>query len=128
MFNQITLAGRLGQEPELRYTQNGKAVVNGTLAVPRGREKETDWIRFTVWGKTAELLATWSGKGKRILISGELHIEEYEDKDGNKRSYPNVNVQNVRFIDFSEDKAEGNKTETKKDDSEKAKEDDEVPF
>ena len=127
MFNQITLAGRLGQEPELRYTQNGKAVVNGTLAVPRGRDKETDWIRFTVWGKTAELLATWSGKGKRILISGELHIEEYEDKDGNKRSYPNVNVQNVRFIYFSEDKLRAIRLKQKRM-IRKSKEDDEVPF
>ena len=103
MLNRIILIGRLGQDPDLKYTQSGKAVASFSLAVDRphskGRDKETDFIRIVVWEKLAELVAQYLGKGRLAAVEGRLQMRQYEDNDGKKVRIAEVVADNVRFLD-----------------------------
>ena len=114
MLNRIILIGRLTQDPEMKYTNTGKAVVNFTLAVDRpftqrGKEKETDFIRIVAWDKLAELTAQYLHKGRLAAVEGRLQLRQYEDKEGRKVSIAEVVADNVRFLDrASDDNGNGN--------------------
>ena len=108
MLNRIILIGRLTQDPEMKYTQSGKAVTTFTLAVDRpyqqkGKDKETDFIRIVVWDKLAELAAQYLHKGRLAAVEGRLQIRKYEDKEGRKVSIAEVVADNVRFLDRAPD-------------------------
>lgn len=90
MLNNVTLMGRICNDIELRRTSNGTAVSSFTLAVDRDAknasgEKETDFIDIVCWGKTAEFVEKYFGKGKMAIVNGRLQARRWEDKDGNKR-------------------------------------------
>ena len=107
MLNKILLLGRLVADPELRYTANGKAVAQFTLAVDRpftsqDGKKEADFIPVILWGKTAEAAANYSFKGQRLLVEGRLQIRSYEAKDGTKRWVTEVIGNSIEFIEKKE--------------------------
>ena len=110
-MNHVTLMGRLTADPEIRYTQSGKAVASFTLAVNRGRSEATDFIPVVAWEKLAEIIGNNLSKGRRTLIEGRLQIRTYEDSDGKKRKVTEVVASNLYFVD---NKPEG-KTESKGD-------------
>lgn len=102
MLNKIILSGRLVRDPEMRTTQSGKSIASFTLAVerdfaPQGQKKETDFINCTAWNGTADFMSRYFSKGSMATVCGSLQIQNYTDRDGNKRSTPNVNVENVYF-------------------------------
>ena len=108
MLNHIVLMGRLTRDVELRTTQSGVSVASFTLACDRdfgGRdgEKETDFIDCVAWRHTADFLEKYSGKGRNICVVGKLDQNKWEDKDGNKRSKLEVQVDNVYFADSKRD-------------------------
>ncbi|MCT3100036.1 single-stranded DNA-binding protein, partial [Lactococcus lactis] len=83
MINNVTLVGRITKEPELRYTQQNKAVASFTLAVNRqfknsNGEREADFINCVIWGKSAENLANWTHKGQLIGVIGNIQTRNYE--------------------------------------------------
>lgn len=103
--NKAILVGNLGRDPELRYTQNGQAVVNFTLATSENwtdksgeRVERTEWHRIVVWGKTGEMCAQYLSKGRTVYVEGRIQTREWEDKDGNKRYTTEINAQTVNFI------------------------------
>lgn len=103
--NKAILVGNLGRDPELRYTQNGQAVANFTLATSenwtdKGGEKieRTEWHRIVVWGKLGELCAQYLAKGRTAYVEGRIQTREWEDKDGNKRHTTEINAQTVQFL------------------------------
>jgi len=103
--NKAILVGNLGRDPELRYTQNGQAVVNFTLATSESwtdksgeRVERTEWHRIVVWGKTGEMCAQYLSKGRTVYVEGRIQTREWEDKDGNKRYTTEINAQTVNFI------------------------------
>lgn len=98
MLNRCVLIGRLTKDPELRYTQSGKAVCTFTLAVDRRWEKATDFINIIVWNKAGESCANYLNKGKLAAVDGELHIRSYETKDGRKATATEVVADQVRFL------------------------------
>lgn len=98
MLNRIVLIGRLTKDPELRYTQSGKAVCSFALAVDRRFEKATDFINIVVWNKAGENCANYMSKGKLAAVDGELHIRSYETKDGRKATATEVIADQVRFL------------------------------
>ena len=112
-MNKVLLTGRLTRDPELRYTPNGKAVCNFTIAtnrpVVRDGEKTADFINCIVWGKTAENLSKYQSKGSLIGIDGRLESRSYDDKDGNKRYVTEVQVEHIEFLGSKSD----GQTETK---------------
>lgn len=105
-MNQVILIGRLTKDPELRFAPStGKAVANFTLAVNRIYKQEggpeADFFRVVVWGKQAENVATYLKKGSQCAVSGSIHNNNYEDKDGNMRYGTDVNANRVEFLSGS---------------------------
>jgi len=101
-MNKSILVGRLTQEPEVRYTQSGKAVASFTIAVPRivpkGQHPEADFIPIVAWEKLAEICGNNLTKGRRVLVEGRLQIRSYEDEKGQKRRVAEIVAQNVEFL------------------------------
>lgn len=103
MLNHITIMGRLVRDPELRRTGTGTAVTNFTVAVDRdysgkdGGEKKTDFINCVAWRQTGEFVSKYFTKGSMIVVSGRLELRDWTDKDGNKRTSAEINVENAYF-------------------------------
>lgn len=104
-FNKIIIIGNLGRDPELRYTPQGDAVCDFSVAVnDRKRDKAGDyqdvvtWYRVTLWRKMAENASKYLTKGKQVYIEGRLQLEEWQDRDGNNRYTLNVNATDMHFL------------------------------
>ena len=98
MLNKAILNGRLTKVPELKQTNSGKSVCGFTIAVDRSRDREkTDFIPIVAWGKTAEFVNQWFGKGDLITIVGRIEVRTYEDKNGNKRTATEIIAEEVLF-------------------------------
>lgn len=97
-MNQITLIGRCGKDPEVKYLDSGKCVAKVSIAVNR-RKKDggTDWFNCTAWDKTAEVMANYVKKGSQIAVTGSLEFQEYE-KDGVKRQTHTVTISNLELL------------------------------
>ena len=106
-MNNIILIGRLTKDPDLRYTQAGKAVCSFTLAVDRpysGDKKETDFINIVVWNKVGENCAQYLSKGRKVAVQGRLQIRNYEDDKGQRRYITEVVANSVEFLEFGDKK------------------------
>lgn len=92
-----TLIGNVVRDPEIKFTQNGTAVCNFSIAVKkkRGEETYTSFFDCTAFGSMAENVANSIHKGDRVILTGELNQRSYEDKEGNKRSAIEINVEGV---------------------------------
>ena len=98
MLNKAILNGRLTKAPELKQTNSGKSVCGFTIAVDRSRDREkTDFIPIVAWGKTAEFVNQWFGKGDLITIVGRIEVRNYDDKNGNKRTATETIAEEVLF-------------------------------
>ncbi|GAW29384.1 single-stranded DNA-binding protein [Carboxydocella sp. ULO1] len=111
MLNRIILIGRLTRDPELRYTNTGKAVARFTLAVDRpfknqAGEREADFINVVVWGQMAENCSKYLSKGKLAAVDGRLEIRSFEGQDGQKRWVAEVAAETVRFLSPRESQPE----------------------
>ena len=121
-MNSVVIIGRLTRDPEIRYTQSGKAVSNMTLAVKRRFKKdEVDFLDCVSWEKTAELTAEYLRKGSQVGITGALKQERFE-VEGQKRSKVVINIEQLDFIGSKEHKGSneevGEKEEVADEDSE----------
>lgn len=111
-MNNVVLIGRLTKDADLRYTSNGVATANFTLAVERAfsnasGEKQTDFINCVVWRKPAETLSSYTKKGSKIAVRGRMQTRNYENKQGQKVYVTEVVVEEFTFLDSkksSEDK------------------------
>lgn len=102
-MNKTLLIGRLTATPELTQTPNGKSVTHITVAVNRrfkneNGEREADFLNVVVWGKLAETLVSYAGKGSLISIEGELRTRKYE-KDGSNRYVTEVLCQTFQLLE-----------------------------
>lgn len=107
MLNRITLIGRLTRDPELRYTGNGTAIASFTLAVERNYtkndgERDTDFIKINCWRGLGETVAEHLGQGRLVGVDGSLEINKSES-DGKTYINPEVNADNVQFLDYADD-------------------------
>jgi len=103
-INHIELLGRVGVEPELRYTGNGTAVTRLRLATDRptrNGDSETDWHTVICWAKLGEAVNSYVNKGDRVYVSGRITYRSYEDREGQKRQQTEVHAQDVVFLDSS---------------------------
>lgn len=101
MLNKVIVQGRLTRDPDLRATTTGKNVVNFSVACERDREvngeRQTDFIDCVAWASTAEFISKYYRKGMMAFIVGRLQIRPWEDKDGNKRISPEIQVESIYF-------------------------------
>ena len=91
-LNKVMLIGRLGKDPEIRYTPDGSPVANFSLATSEfwtdksgTRQERTEWHNIVAWSKLADLSKRYLAKGRQVYIEGRLRTREWDDKDGNKR-------------------------------------------
>lgn len=104
--NKVVLIGRCVRDWELRYTQKGTSVASNTLAVdkkiknPETGKYEADFIPVVIWGKPAETLANYSGKGKLVGLFGRIETRNYIDKDGIKRYVTEVIGEEVKILEW----------------------------
>jgi single-strand DNA-binding protein len=103
--NKAILIGRLGKDPELRYTQSGSGVATFSLATDRQwkgqdgqKQRETTWHNIVVWGKRAEVVKEYLTKGQQIYIEGRIVNRSYDDKEGNKKYTSEVVLEDFAFL------------------------------
>lgn len=105
MLNKAFLIGRIGQDPEMRYTPSGIAVTNFTMATSsKWRDKqgniqeETTWHDIVCWNKTAEFVGEFAKKGSLIFVEGEIQKRSWEDKNGVKRISVEIRARNIQLL------------------------------
>lgn len=103
--NKVILLGRLGQDPELKYTPGGAPVCNFSMATTESwtdkqgqKQEKTEWHRIVVWGKLAELCNQYLSKGRQAFVEGRLQTRSWDDKDGSKRYTTEIMANTVQFI------------------------------
>ena len=98
-MNVVMLMGRMTRDPELKYTSGGKAYANFTLAVQKTKD-DAEFIDCVAWEKTAETIAEYFRKGRKILLQGCLNVSSYE-QNGEKRKSTKVVVNSFEFVESS---------------------------
>jgi len=103
--NKVILVGRLGRDPETRYTGSGQAVGNFSVATDETykdrngeRQKRTEWHKIVVWGKQAEIAQQYLKKGSLVFIEGRIQSREWQDKEGQKRTSFEIVANNFRML------------------------------
>jgi single-strand DNA-binding protein len=150
-FNKITIIGNLGRDPELRYTPQGDAVCDFSVAVnDRKRDKSgefqdnTTWFKVTLWRKLAENASKYLIKGRQVFVEGRLQVEEWTDRDGKNRYSLVIQGSELQFLGEKgnemssnhnaasennfDDNTDDNTNEIKKAESSSAPTDDDIPF
>lgn len=104
-MNKVMLIGRLGADPQLKYTPSGRANVNFNLATnaswkdQEGNQQDrTDWHRVVAWGKLAEVIGEWLKKGSLIYLEGRLQTRNYDDNNGVKRYITEVVATDMEML------------------------------
>ena len=106
-LNKVTLLGRLGKDPEIRYTTNGKAVTtfdvatggdNWTDAQGQTHEEKTEWSRCVAWERLGEIAGEYLAKGKQVYLEGKLQTRSWEDDKGVKRYSTEILVKDLVLL------------------------------
>lgn len=104
--NKVTILGRVGKDPEARYTADGNAIAMASVATSEkwkdkssGEMKEaTEWHRIVAYGRTAEVIEQYVKKGDQLYVDGSLRTREWEDKQGNKRQTTEIKADKVVLL------------------------------
>ena len=104
-LNRVILLGRLGRDPEIRYTQSQLTIANLNIATDERRpdgnggwKQETEWHRVVLFGKQADLAKQYLTKGREVLIEGSLRTRQWQDQQGQKKFSTEIVAQNMRFV------------------------------
>ena len=103
--NKVILVGRLGKDPETKFTTGGQALATFTMATDSSykdrngeRQKKTEWHRIKVWGKLAEIVQQYLKKGSLVFIEGRIETREWQDKEGQKRYTTEIVANEMRML------------------------------
>ena len=129
--NKVILLGRLGSDPEVRYTQSGDAVVNLSVATSEqwkdkatgNMKDQTEWHRVGIFGKPAEVAAQYLKKGSQIYVEGKIRYKKYNDKDGVERLSVEILSESFKMLGKPANEKPSNKQEPESYDNS-----DEIPF
>jgi single-strand DNA-binding protein len=126
-LNKVMLIGRLGRDPEMRYTPSGRPVTTFSLATSRTwntsegeRRTETEWFTIVAWGSLAEICKQYLVKGQQVYVEGRLQTRHWEDNDGNKHSATEIVANEMIML--------GDRHENNHPGEEETPEDNEYPF
>ncbi len=106
MINTVTIIGRVGQDPDIRYFESGSVKARFSVAADRTFSKEnriTDWFNIEVWGKQAEFVGEWVKKGALLAVNGTIELNRWTDQAGNMKENPIVKASDVRFVGGKKD-------------------------
>lgn len=104
MFQQLIIIGNVGREPEMRYTPQGIAVCDFSVAVNKvigkgeGKQEQVTWFKVTVWREKAEIASQWIKKGMKIMVIGEVKVSAYIAKDGKAAGSLEVTADEFKFL------------------------------
>ncbi len=137
--NKAILVGRLGKDPELKYTPSGQAVASFSLATGEkwkdkdgNMQERTEWHNIIVWGRMAENAKEYLAKGRQVYIEGRIQTRSWDDKDGNKKYMTEIVVQNLQYLGSRSDQSSaspgGPPPEAAPQPADLAGEDDDLPF
>lgn len=107
-LNKVMILGRLGRDPEKKYTTSGIAVCNFSVAtsesVKKGTsfEEKTEWHKIIVFGNQAETVSKYVKKGSLVFIEGRIQSRSYQDKEGHEKYITEIIANSVRFLDMKE--------------------------
>jgi single-strand DNA-binding protein len=111
-YNKAILVGRLGKDPEVKFTSSGKAVANFSLATDESwkgqdgeRKKKTSWHRIVVWSKQAEIAQQYLKKGSLVLVEGKIDYREWTDREGKRQVSTEIVCENFRMLGKQETSA-----------------------
>lgn len=103
--NKVILVGRLGRDPETRYTSSGQAVTNFSVATDEiwkdkndEKQKKTEWHKVVAWGKLAEIIQEFLKKGSLVYLEGKIQSREWQDKDGQKKTAVEVVASTLKML------------------------------
>jgi len=109
-LNKVLLIGRLGRDPEMRYTPSGKPVTTFSIATSRSwntadgdKHSETEWFNIVAWGSLAEICKQFLTKNRLVYIEGRLQTRHWEDNDGNKRTSTEIVANEMIMLDEKQD-------------------------
>ena len=129
MLNKVILIGRLGQNPEIRKTENDKTIARLSVATDESytdkegnRVEVTEWHNIVVFGKLAEIVGEYFSKGRLVYVIGKLRTRQWEDKNGNRRWTTEIVANELRLLDKKRDE---NKNEAE---AEPNIDEDDIPF
>ncbi|OPX36895.1 MAG: single-stranded DNA-binding protein [Desulfobacteraceae bacterium 4484_190.1] len=105
-INKVILVGRLGKDPEIRYTPAGAAVANFTIATSEEwkdkstgeKQEKTEWHRIVAWRRLGEICGEYLHKGSQVYIEGKIQTRAWDDRDGNKRYTTEIIAQNMQML------------------------------
>lgn len=124
-YNRVELIGRLGHDPEMRYTPEGQAVTRFSLATDRpvraGAQPETDWHKVICWAKLAEFAGQYLAKGRLVFVAGRLTYRSWEGKNGETHHATEVIARELTLLDRRPDAVPGEA-------SRETDADDDIPF
>ena len=114
-INKAILVGRLGRDPEVRYTPSGTAVANFTIATSEewkdkesgDRRERTEWHRIVAFGRLGEICGEYLSKGRQVYIEGRIQTREWDDRDGNKRYTTEIVAGTMQMLGSQRDFADG---------------------
>ena len=101
MINKAIIVGNLGRDPEVKYTQNGTAVCNFSVATTykaKDKEPTTEWHKVVAWGRLAEICGEYLTKGSQVYIEGRLQTRSWDDQDGNKRYTTEIVASEMKML------------------------------
>jgi len=132
MYQQITIIGNLGRDPEMRYTPSGVPVTNFSVAVGKRwtgqdgtQQEKTLWFRVTAWRKLAETCNEYLRKGRQVMVVGEVDASAYTAQDGTPRAALEITARDVRFLGSA---AQGGEYEASSLRDAPATEEEDIPF
>jgi single-strand DNA-binding protein len=130
-LNKVLIIGRLGRDPEMRYTPSGRPVTTFSVATSRtwntsegGRRTETEWFNVVAWSNLAEICKQHLSKGRLVYIEGRLQTRHWDDPEGNKHSSTEIVAHEMIMLDDRRESGAG----SYEDDEEEVEEEDEFPF
>ncbi len=130
MLNKAMIIGRLGRDPEIRYTQEGKAYASLYVATDESytdrngnKVTRTEWHRVIVWEKSAEACGNHLSKGSLVYVEGKLQTREWQDQQGQKRYTTEIRAERVQFLERRKDNGRQNQSNT-----EPSENIDDIPF
>lgn len=130
MLNKAMIIGRLGRDPELRYTQSGKPCATLNIATDESytdrngnKVAKAEWHRVQVWDKAAEACGNYLAKGSLVFVEGKLQTREWQDQQGQKRYVTEIRAERVQFLERRKDNGRQNQSNT-----EPSENIDDIPF
>ena len=105
-LNQCSFIGRLGKDPNMNYTPNGKAVTKFSIAIDQGKGQKPLWLDITCWSDLAERMSKYLYQGAQVFVQGRLQKNTYTDKNNIERTAVEIVAANIQLLDKKIDTAE----------------------